>query len=68
MSLWKLRVGVESYYLAQIASGLDEYYTGAGEAPGTMDRHRGRRCSVSTATSTATTCAPCSPASPRAPG
>ena len=34
MSLWKLRVGVESYYLAQIASGLDEYYTGAGEAPG----------------------------------
>ena len=35
MSLWKLRVGVESYYLAQIAAGLDEYYTGAGEAPGT---------------------------------
>ena len=34
MSLWKLRVGVESYYLAQIASGLDEYYTGAGEAAG----------------------------------
>jgi conjugative relaxase-like TrwC/TraI family protein len=34
MSLWKLRVGVESYYLAQVASGLDEYYTGAGEATG----------------------------------
>ena len=34
MSLWKLRVGAEAYYLAQIASGLDEYYTGAGEAPG----------------------------------
>lgn len=34
MSLWKLRVGVESYYLAQVASGLDEYYTGSGEAPG----------------------------------
>jgi conjugative relaxase-like TrwC/TraI family protein len=34
MSLWKLRVGVESYYLAQVASGLDEYYTGAGEASG----------------------------------
>lgn len=34
MSLWKLRVGVESYYLAQVASGLDEYYTGAGEAAG----------------------------------
>lgn len=35
MALWKLRVGAESYYLAEIASGLDEYYTGAGEAPGT---------------------------------
>ena len=34
LSLWKLRVGVESYYLAQVASGLDEYYTGAGEAMG----------------------------------
>ena len=34
MSLWKLRVGVESYYLAQVASGLDEYYTGSGEATG----------------------------------
>lgn len=34
LSLWKLRVGVESYYLAQVASGLDEYYTGAGEATG----------------------------------
>ena len=34
MSLWKLRVGVEAYYLAQVASGLDEYYTGAGEAAG----------------------------------
>lgn len=34
LSLWKLRVGVEAYYLAQVASGLDEYYTGAGEATG----------------------------------
>ena len=34
MSLWKLRVGVEAYYLAQVASGLDEYYTGSGEAAG----------------------------------
>ncbi len=34
LSLWKLRVGVESYYLAQVASGLDEYYTGSGEAAG----------------------------------
>ncbi|MGE0879604.1 MAG: MobF family relaxase [Acidimicrobiia bacterium] len=35
MSLWKLRVGVEAYYLSQVASGLDDYYTGGGEAPGT---------------------------------
>ena len=34
MSLWKLRVGVEAYYLAQVASGLDEYYTGSGESAG----------------------------------
>ena len=34
LSLWKLRVGVEEYYLAQVASGLDDYYTGAGEAVG----------------------------------
>ena len=34
MALWKLRVGVEAYYLSQVASGLDEYCTGAGEAPG----------------------------------
>ena len=35
LSLWKLRVGVEAYYLSQVASGLDDYYTGGGEAPGT---------------------------------
>ncbi len=34
MALWKLRVGVEAYYLSQVASGLDEYYTARGEAPG----------------------------------
>jgi conjugative relaxase-like TrwC/TraI family protein len=33
-TVWKLRVGAEAYYLSQVASGLDEYYTGAGEAPG----------------------------------
>jgi len=33
-AVWKLRVGAETYYLSQVASGLDEYYTGAGEAPG----------------------------------
>jgi conjugative relaxase-like TrwC/TraI family protein len=32
--VWKLRVGAEAYYLSQVASGLDEYYTGAGEAAG----------------------------------
>jgi hypothetical protein len=34
MSIWKLRVGVESYYLAQVAHGLEDYYTGRGEVPG----------------------------------
>ena len=34
MSLWKLRVGAEAYYLAQVASGLDEYYTGTHEPAG----------------------------------
>ena len=34
MALWKLRVGVEALYLSQLASGLDEYLMGAGEAPG----------------------------------
>ena len=34
MSLWKLRVGAEAYYLGQVAEGLDDYYTGQGEMPG----------------------------------
>lgn len=34
LSIWKLRVGVEHYYLSQVASGLDDYYTGRGEAAG----------------------------------
>ena len=34
MSLWKLRVGAEAYYLAQVASGLDDYYSGHGESVG----------------------------------
>ncbi|MDJ0769259.1 MAG: MobF family relaxase, partial [Ilumatobacter sp.] len=34
MSIWKLRVGAESYYLEQVARGLDDYYTGAGESAG----------------------------------
>src|SRR5215213_4737654 len=34
MSIWKLRVGAENYYLAQVARGLEDYYTGRGEMPG----------------------------------
>ena len=34
LSLWKLRVGAEAYYLGQVAEGLDDYYTGHGEMPG----------------------------------
>lgn len=34
LSLWKLRVGAEAYYLAQVAGGLDDYYTGDAEVPG----------------------------------
>jgi TrwC relaxase len=34
LSLWKLRVGSEAYYLSQVASGLDDYYSGSGEAAG----------------------------------
>ena len=34
MSLWKLRVGAEDYYLDQVAKGLDDYYSGVGETRG----------------------------------
>jgi TrwC relaxase len=34
MSIWKLRVGAENYYLAQVANGLEDYYSGRGEMPG----------------------------------
>ena len=34
LSLWKLRVGAEAYYLSQVASGLDDYYSGEGETAG----------------------------------
>ena len=34
LSLWKLRVGAEDYYLEQVAKGLDDYYSGAGETRG----------------------------------
>ena len=34
MSIWKLRVGVENYYLGQVAEGLGDYYSGRGEMAG----------------------------------
>jgi conjugative relaxase-like TrwC/TraI family protein len=34
LSLWKLRVGAEEYYLGQVADGIDDYYSGAGETRG----------------------------------
>ena len=34
LSLWKLRVGAEAYYLSQVARGIDDYYSGAGETTG----------------------------------
>lgn len=39
LSLWKLRVGAEAYYLSQVARGLDDYYTGNGEIPGQWIGH-----------------------------
>ena len=32
LSLWKLRVGAEAYYLSQVARGIDDYYSGSGES------------------------------------
>jgi conjugative relaxase-like TrwC/TraI family protein len=34
LSVVKLRVGQEAYHLTGVAKSLDDYYTGAGEAPG----------------------------------
>lgn len=34
LSVWKLRVGAEDYYLERVAKGLDDYYSGAGETQG----------------------------------
>lgn len=34
LSLWKLRVGAEEYYVGQVADGIDDYYSGAGETRG----------------------------------
>ena len=35
LSVWKLRVGAEDYYLSQVARGLEDYYSGRGETVGT---------------------------------
>lgn len=34
LSLWKLKAGAENYYLGQVASGIEDYYTGDKEAAG----------------------------------
>jgi len=34
LSIGKLGVGAESYYLQAVASGVEDYYLGSGEAPG----------------------------------
>jgi conjugative relaxase-like TrwC/TraI family protein len=34
LSIGKLGKGQENYYLATVAKGVEDYYTGAGEAPG----------------------------------
>ena len=39
LSLWKLRVGSESYYLSQVASGLEDYYAEKGEVAGIWTGH-----------------------------
>ena len=42
LSLWKLRVGSEAYYLSQVASGLEDYYSGRGEVARRLGWERGR--------------------------
>ena len=34
LSIGKLTLGAEDYYLMSVAAGMEEYYTGSGEAPG----------------------------------
>ena len=34
LSIGKLGRGQENYYLATVAKGIEDYYTGSGEAPG----------------------------------
>ena len=40
LSIAKLRVGQEAYQLSGVAQSLDDYYTGAGEAPAVGRRRR----------------------------
>ena len=34
LSVHRLAAGAEGYYLAQVVAGVEDYYAGAGEAPG----------------------------------
>ncbi|MEO8697312.1 MAG: relaxase domain-containing protein [Acidimicrobiales bacterium] len=34
MSIGKLTIGQQKYYVDQVAQGIEDYYAGAGEAPG----------------------------------
>jgi len=34
LNIGKVAPGGESYYLETVAAGVEDYYTGAGEAPG----------------------------------
>ncbi len=34
LSIGRLGVGQEGYYLGKVASGAEDYYLGSGEAPG----------------------------------
>ena len=63
LSLWKLRVGAENYYLSQVANGLEDYYTGRGEMPGRWLGAAAPGSAWLGARSTATTCGRCSPGS-----
>lgn len=39
LSLGKLAPGGQQYYLDTVANGVEDYYTGAGEAPGEWTGH-----------------------------
>ena len=61
LSIAKLRLAAEDYFLATVAKGTEEYYSEHGDAPVNGSR-RATRCSASRARSPATSSAPCSQA------